>query len=275
MRPAGAGLLKLDAPYTLAELTIAAASEAWRHDGEVLATGIGVIPRLAAGLAKLTCNPHLMMTDGEYQLVSEPVPLGDRGGYAVRPEGWMPYERTFSLLWGGRRHAMVGPVQIDRFGQTNISSIGPHAKPKAALLGARGFPGNTLHHQNSMFVPTHNTRSFVPGEVDFVAGAGYNPARWPQNRKPAWLDLRLVITDLAVLDFGGPDNQMRVVSLHPGVSFAQVQANTGFPLAQAASLETTPAPTHAQLHLIRSQLDPNGLRRSVFKGDPPGLREAA
>lgn len=262
-------------PYTLAELTIAAASETWRHDGEVLATGIGTIPRLAAGLAKLTCNPHLMMTDGEYQLISEPVPLGDRANATLKPEGWMPYERTFSLLWGGHRHAMVGPVQIDRFGQTNISTIGPHAKPKAALLGVRGFPGNTLHHPNSMFVPTHNTRSFVAGEVDFVAGAGYNSARWPQGRKPAFLDLRLVVTDLAVLDFGGPDYQMRVVSLHPGVTFAQVQDNTGFPLAQVRSLPTTPAPTPTQLDLIRIQLDPNGLRRSVFKGDPPGLRQAA
>ena len=261
--------------YTLAELVIAAASEAWRNDGEVLATGIGIVPRLAAGLAKLTCNPHLMMTDGEYQLVTEPVPLGDRGGYVVKSEGWMPYERTFGLLWGGARHAMVGPVQIDRFGQTNISTIGPHAKPKAALLGVRGFPGNTVHHPNSMFVPTHNTRSFVEGEVDFVAGAGYNPARWPGDRKLAGLDLRLVITDLAVLDFGGPDHQMRVVSLHPGVEFAKVQENTGFPLARASNLLTTPAPTPLQLHLIRTQLDPNGLRRTVFKGDPPGHRQAA
>jgi len=254
--------------YSLAELAIVAAAEAWRHDGEVLATGIGVVPRLAAGLAKLTCNPALMMTDGENTLVAEPVPLGDRNGYVVKPEGWMPYERTFALLWGGKRHAMVGPVQIDRFGQTNISVIGNHQKPKAALLGARGFPGNSVYHPNSMFVPTHNTRSFVSGEVDFVAGAGYNPARWPNGRKPAGLDLRLIVTDLAVMDFGGDDHQIRVVSLHPGVGFDQVQSNTGFALARLAELPVTPAPSEEQLVLIRERLDPQGLRRSVFKGDP-------
>jgi glutaconate CoA-transferase subunit B len=258
--------------YSLAELTICAAAEAWRNDGEVLATGIGTIPRLAAGLAKLTCNPALMMTDGENTLVAEPVPLGDRNGYVVKAEGWMPYERTFSLLWGGKRHAMVGPVQIDRFGQTNISVIGTHAKPKAALLGSRGFPGNTIHHPNSMFVPTHNTRSFVAGEVDFVAGAGYNRERWPGGHKPAGLDLRLIVTDLAVLDFGGDDHQIRVLSLHPGISFEQVRENTGFPLARQATLPVTPAPRADQLALIRDRLDPQGLRRSVFKGDPPGDR---
>lgn len=253
-------------PYSLAELAICAASEAWRHDGEVLATGIGIVPRLAAGLAKLSCNPALMMTDSEYQLVSEPVPLGARNGYVPRAEGWMPYERTFSLLWSGRRHAMVGPVQIDRFGQTNISAIGDHARPRAALLGARGFPGNTVHHPNSMFIPAHNTRSFVPGEVDFVCGAGFNPARWPRGF-PAALDLRLVVTDLAVLDFGGPDHAMRIVSLHPGVRLDQLRDNTGFPLHAAAHIGVTAAPTRAQLAIIRA-LDPEGQRRAVFKGDP-------
>ena len=51
--------------YTLAELCIAAAAEAWRHDGEVLASGMGLLPRLAASLAKLTFNPALLMTDSE------------------------------------------------------------------------------------------------------------------------------------------------------------------------------------------------------------------
>ncbi len=56
-----------------------AAAEAFRGDGEVLATGIGVIPRLAASLAMKTSNPDLMMTDSEAWLLSEPNPLGARG----------------------------------------------------------------------------------------------------------------------------------------------------------------------------------------------------
>lgn len=47
--------------FSLAELMIVAASEAWRGDGEVLASGIGVIPRLGASLAKLTHGPGLLM----------------------------------------------------------------------------------------------------------------------------------------------------------------------------------------------------------------------
>ena len=34
---------------------------------------------------------------------------------------------------------MVSPVQLDRFGQANISTMGDRAAPKVAMLGARGF----------------------------------------------------------------------------------------------------------------------------------------
>lgn len=261
--------------FSLAELCIAAAAEAWRNDGEILATGITVLPRLAAGLAKLTFNPALMMTDGENAFVSEPVPLGPRNGYEPKVEGWAPYARTFDNLWGGKRHAMVVPTQIDRYGQTNISTIGPRAKPKAALLGARGYPGNSINHQNSYFLPSHNNRALVEGEVDFVCSVGYNKARWLNGRKPFGLDLRLIVTDLAVLDFEGPDHQIRVRSLHPGISFDQVQDNTGFPLLRAERIPETPAPTSEQLHIIRERLDPNGQRKTVFKDDPVGDRRAA
>ena len=118
-----------------------------------------------------------MITDGENMFLEEPAPLGPRDG-GPTAEGWAPYARTFDNLWGGRRHALVAPVQLDRFGQSNISVIGDHMAPKAALLGARGFPGNSVSHPNSYFFPAHNRRALVEGEVDFVCSAGYNPARW-------------------------------------------------------------------------------------------------
>lgn len=261
--------------YSLAELLICACAETWRGDGELMATGITPVPRIASGLAKLTFSPDILITDAECWFIDEPVPLGPRDVAEMKIEGWAPYARTFDILWTGKRHAMVAPTMIDRFGQTNISVLGDHAKPKTAWLGARGFPGNKIHHPNSFFFPVHNTRSFVSGEVDFVCSPGYNPARWPSGKKPPFLDLRLIVTNLAVMDFGGPENAIRVVSLHPGVTFEQVQDNTGFALVRPDSIPVTPAPTDAQLTLIRERLDPNGVRKAIFKGDPPGDRRAA
>lgn len=259
-------------PYSLAELLIVACAEAWRDAGEVQATGIGPIPRLAASLAKSTFNPGLQMTDGEVWYVTDPVPPGPRNGLVPEVEGWCPYDRVFDILWSGRRHAMLSPVQMDRFGQTNISVIGDHATPKAALLGARGFPGNSISHPNSYFVPQHSRRSMVAGEVDFVCSVGYNPARWPDGRKPHRLELRRIITNLCVLDFGGVDHAIRLVSLHPGVSVDEVRENTGFDVAVPdGAIPVTPLPDAEALAVIR-RLDPHDIRATLLKGNPPAVR---
>lgn len=248
----------------LIDTIICAASEAWRHDGEALATGIGIVPRLAASLAKLTCNPDLLMTDSEAWIVSEPVPVGPRGDYRIRRETHMGFARVFDNLWGGKRHAMVGPTQVDRFGQANISMIGAdHRKPKVQMLGVRGFPGNSMNHANSFFVPNHSTKAFVEGEVDMVASVGYNPARLARGWKLDDIDIRLIITNLCVMDFGGPGRQARLRNLHLGVTAEQVQKATGFPLHVPTDVTVTAAPTGEQLALL-ARLDPHGLRASAL-----------
>lgn len=260
--------------FTLAELIIVAGAETWRNDGELLVTGIGPIPRIAAGLAKLTFAPGIIMTDGEAYLVEDPVPLGARGDYKPKFSGWMPYSRVFDSVWSGKRHAMVTPVQVDRYGQGNISALGDFNKPKVAMLGVRGFPGNSICHKNSMFLPNHSKRTFVEGEVDVVASVGFNPKRWPEGTSPANVDLGIIVTDLCVFDFNGPDHAAQVLSLHPGVTFEQVQEATGFPLLRAAGMKTTEAPTEEQLEIIR-KLDPHNIRATVLKGNPAGVRAAA
>ena len=260
--------------YTLAELMICAASEAWRNDGEVLATGIGTLPRLAASLSMLSTNPDLMMTDSEAFLLSAPNPIGPRAAdFKPAYETWMGFSRIFDNVWGGKRHAMVGPTQIDRFGQANISCIGDYARPKAMMLGVRGFPGNSISHANSFFVPSHNTRVFKDGECDVVASIGYNPARLAKGYSLDEVDIRLVITDLCVMDFGGPGHQIRLRSLHPGITVEQVQQNTGFPVFVPEDVITTPAPTEEQLEIIR-RMDPHNLRARELKDNPPGDRTA-
>jgi len=258
---------------SLAELAICAAAEAWRGGGEVLATGIGPLPRLAAGLAKLTFAPEILMTDGEAFLVEEPAPIGPRGDYKAKFSGWMPYGRVFDSVWCGRRHAMVTPVQVDRWGQGNIAALGDLRRPKVQLLGVRGFPGNSISHRNSMFLPAHNKRAFIEGEVDVVASVGFADKRWPPGVKKLPVDIGIIVTSLCVMDFNGPGHAARVISLHPGVSFEEVRAETGFPLLRAENMRTTPHPGEDQLGIIR-RLDPTGIRASVIKGDPPAQRAA-
>ena len=253
---------------SLAELCIVACAEAFRHDGEMLASGIGPIPMIAVGLAKSTCNKDLLMTDGKNMLLDKPLPMGNTDESLARYEGKMPFADIFDLIYaGGKRHAMVSPVQMDRYGQTNISLIGSYDKPKISLLGVRGFPGNTMYHANSFFVQSHTKRAFVADMVDMVSGVGYLKDLWPGGKKPDFLDLRRVITNLAVMDFAGKENCLRLVSLHAGVSLDHVESNTGFPFDIPSNIPTTPMPTDEQLAIV-AHLDPKGVRSRIFPDDP-------
>ena len=225
---------------TRAEVCVVACAEAWRGDGAILASPMGLIPTLGARLARLTFAPDLLLTDGEAYLV-------DAAGVV---EGWLPYAKVFTMLAAGRRHVMMGAAQIDRHGNQNISVIGPWKRPKAQLLGVRGAPGNTVNHPVSYWVPRHSPRVFVE-RVDMVCGVGYDRGAH---------ELRVVVTDLAVLDFGTPERVMRVRSVHPGVALDDVVAATGFPLAIPDPVPVTRWPTAGELDLIRTRLDPAGAR---------------
>jgi acyl CoA:acetate/3-ketoacid CoA transferase beta subunit len=248
-----------DLDCTRAEICIAACAEAWRGDGEILASGIGTIPKISSGLAQLTFEPDLILTDTQGLLLSRPAPVGRR--LTDTPgviEGWMPFSKVFDTLWAGRRHVMMGASQIDRFGNSNISCIGDWQRPTRQLLGVRGAPGNSINHACSYWVPSHSRRVFVDA-VDFASGVGYEPARW-EGISDRFHEIRRIVTNLAVLDFNGPDHAARIVSIHPGVSIEDVLAKTGFELLVPDDVSTTPGPDADALALIREVIDPDGKR---------------
>ena len=258
--------------YSLAELMIVANADIYKDDGEVLVTGIGVLPRIAASLAMKTCNTDIMMTDSEAWILSEPNPLVRDKDFKQKNENWMGFSRIFDNVWSGKRHITGGPTQIDRFGQTNISRLGgTHQQPKVQMLGARGFPGNSISHINSFIVMSHSKRVFVEGEVDMVCTIGYNPERLPKGHSLDDLKLSTIITDLCVLDFNGPDHKIQIRSLHPGISAEQVQENTGFELHIPGNIPTTAAPTAEQVAII-NKIDPQNWRSKQLKDNPAGDR---
>jgi acyl CoA:acetate/3-ketoacid CoA transferase beta subunit len=252
---------------TLAEVCVVACAEAWRGDGAILASPMGLIPSLGARLAQLTFAPDLLLSDGEAYLLAPPADLDGQavpggaasGAQAGVVEGWLPYRTVFTMVAAGRRHVMMGASQLDQFGNQNISCIGDWARPRAQLLGVRGAPGNTVNHPTSYWVPRHSRRVFVE-RVDMVGGIGYIRAAGLGPDGARFHELRVVVTDLAVLDFATPDHAMRLRSTHPGVCASQVTAATGFPLAVPDQVPQTRLPTPAELRLIREHLDPAGLR---------------
>jgi len=249
-----------EAGLTRAEVCVVACAEAWRGDGEVLASPFGTIPSAGARLARLTFEPDLVLTDGEAALMANtPAISADRDELVL--EAWLPYRKVFDLLWSGRRHVMMMATQVDRYGNQNISAIGDWARPRTQLIGVRGAPGNTVNHTTSYWVPAHSPRAFVE-HVDVVCGVGYDRASAAGPSALRYHDVRVVVSNLAVMDFETPDHAMRLRSVHPGVSVEEVRAATGFELVLPEDVPTTRLPTDEELLLLREQIDPEGRREA-------------
>jgi len=243
---------------TRAEICAVAVADAFRGDGEILASCFGTIPAIGARLAKLSFAPELLLTDGIAHLLEDVQPVSGPAKADPVIESWLPFRSVFDLLWNGRRHVVMMASQIDRFGNHNFACIGPHAKPKAQLLGMRGAPGNTINHAVSYWVPNHSTKVFVD-KVDVVSGVGYDRAA---KLGPAakFLDVRCVVSNLGVFDFATRDHAMRLVSVHPGVAVDDVVAATAFQLEIPARVPETRAPSAEELRVIRDVLDPAAAR---------------
>lgn len=241
---------------TIAEICIAACADTYLGSGEVLAHAVGVIPTIGARLAKLTTSPDIILTDGEAFLMAEPPPLGRSAAAGGTIEGWAPFGRIFDILATGRRQSMMGASQIDRFGNQNISLIGDWNTPHRQLIGVRGAPGNTANHRVDYWVSRHSPRVFVE-KVDMVSGVGNDRAR-EYASELRFHHLGVVVTDLAVLDFGTAGT-MRVRSVHPGVDRASVEEQTGFDI-DASGAPATRMPSDDELRLIRDVLDPRAVR---------------
>jgi acyl CoA:acetate/3-ketoacid CoA transferase beta subunit len=233
---------------TRADVCCVAVAECFRGDGEIVANPIGTIPRIGGLLARRSFEPDLVMTDGEAMLT-------DAAG-AI--ESWNPYRSMFDAVWSGRRHVIMGGSQLDPFGNQNFAAIGDMKRPKVQLLGFRGAPGNTVNDVTSYWVPNHGPRVFVE-RVDVVTGVGYDRAASAGSAATAHHEIRYVVTNLAVLDFGTPDHRMRLRSVHPGVAVGDVVAATGFSLHVPADVPETRAPTEAELAMLE-ELDPRGSR---------------
>ena len=238
-----------------AEYCAVACAEIFAGAGEIFASPMTPMATIGARLARLTTEPDLLITDGEYRFLGQTPQLGK----LIDFEGYIPFPRVFDVLQAGTRHVVMGANQIDKYGNQNLSAFGDDVqKPTRQMFGLRGAPGNSINHATSYWVGKHSTRVFTES-VDIVCGIGYD--RYTEG-DPAFRFhvLPRVVTNLGVFDFQGPGRTMRAVTLHPGVTAEQVAENTGFEVAGLAEAGVTRDPSAEELRLIREVIDPRGVR---------------
>ena len=183
---------------TRADVCAAAVADAFKDDGEIFASPMGITPTLGARLAKLTSNPDLVISDGESLFLAGAPPLFAKSDVV---EGWIPFRRVFDVVAYGKRHVMMGATQIDRHGNQNISAIGDFAQPTRQLLGARGAPGNTANNRTSYWVPNHSPAvvcAAVDRAVVVQVAVRVLTAAAPSKVREVFDDLGISETDYAV-----------------------------------------------------------------------------
>jgi glutaconate CoA-transferase subunit B len=240
--------------YNSDEMMTVAAARMVRN-GATLFVGIG-LPSEAANLALRTHAPDTVLIYESGCIGAKPTVLplsiGD-GELAETADTVVSVPEMFAdWLQGGRIDlGFLGAAQIDRFANINTTTIGPYDTPKVRLPGAGGAPEIAASCGEVLITLRQGKRAFVE-TLDFVTSAGHLDGGNARER------LRLpgkgptaVITDLGILTPDPETRELTLTSLHPGVDVEVAKAATGWPLAVAAQLVTTEAPTARELEVLR------------------------
>lgn len=198
--------------------------------------GIG-LPNAAANLARRTVAPDLELIYESGIVGARPSRLPDSIGDPALVSGaaaTMSMHDLFAyFLQGGRIEVgLLGAAQVDRWGNLNTTVIGPYASPDVRLPGSGGACEIALNAARVIVVMNQSPRSFVE-RVDFVTSPG---RRHPGGTsRPSWAGAGpdVVITQLGVYRFG-TGGELELSTLHDGVSEAEVDAASGWPIRRAA-----------------------------------------
>jgi glutaconate CoA-transferase subunit B len=225
----------------------------------VVFAGIG-LPTLSVSLAQSTVAPQLEVVYESGVCGAHPSELPATIADSVLITG---SEAVLSLsglfgfvLQGGRIDVgFLGAAQIDRWGNLNSSVIGTWEHPRKRLPGSGGAHEVLVNARETFVIMRrHSTRSLVD-VLDFCTSAGPDSARAAGARHAA-RGVTRVFTELGVLGRTGPGEELKLIGLHAGISVDDVIAATGWDLQVSPDLRSIPAPTAAELDLLRDDIDP-------------------
>src|SRR5215213_2066551 len=221
------------------------------RDGETVFHGVASpLPMVAILLAKRLHAPNLVYLNitGSIDPHPDHLPVSTVGPELLRgTRALVTLADLFDLSARGRLDtAFLGGAQIDGQGRINLSAIGDYAHPKVRLPGGAGSAALMPTAKRVILWRTkHDRRSFVE-KLDFVTAAG---------------NVDRVVTPMCV--FIRRDGTLVVESIHPGVSPADLIANTGFAIEVSDDTPRTLAPAPVELRLL-AEIDPNRVIASEF-----------
>jgi glutaconate CoA-transferase subunit B len=224
--------------------------------------------QVAMHVARRTHAPDMTLVEGAMYAVNPDPPfipptsndasLSRGAAYSMR------FEEFFdAAIRGDVDRMFLSGGQIDGFGNTNVTAIGPAGRPKVKLGGGGGGCNlSATIGALTLWTTRHRSGRTLVESCDFITDIGH---RTPLGGRaelgftgggPQWL-----VTELGVFDFR--DGRARLVQIFPDVGVADIRTATGFPLEVAGDLRTVSPPSTAELATVRS-VDPLKVRTSEF-----------
>jgi glutaconate CoA-transferase, subunit B len=228
--------------------------------------------QVAMHLARRTHARDMLLVEGAtYAVNPDPPFIPPTGNDHVLQQGAayrMRFEEFFDAAVRGDVDRMfLSGVQIDAYGSTNVTSVGPVDRPKVKLGGGGGGCNlSATIGRLSLWTTRHRSGRTLVDECDFVTDIGHRTREGTREELgftgggPEWL-----VTELGVFDYDAT-GRARLRQVFPDVSLDEVEAKTGFALQVAGDLRTVPPPGPAELAALRG-IDPLGVRRSEFAPD--------
>lgn len=244
--------------YKPSELLVCTASRLM-DDNSTAFIGTG-IPMLAASLAQRMHAPNLVafFEFGGTGAILEELPLAVGGEStfhrAIAAAGICDVMETAQR--GFIEYGFLGGAQIDPFGNLNSTVIGDFKHPKVRLPGSGGGNDVGSHCWQTIAIMRHDTRRFVE-QLDFVTTPGYlsGPGAREAAGLPPGTGPYRVVSNLAVLGYHPQTKRMMLLATQPGITVEDVVDNTGFDLFIPDKVESNPAPTAEELHILREEVD--------------------
>jgi glutaconate CoA-transferase subunit B len=251
------------------------------RDGELVFHGYGSpVPTLAMLLAKRTHAPHMVHIEGAtYGVNPEPPFLPPTSNdWSLSRDSVMALSITdlFDMAARGDMGRMfLSGVQVDCYGNLNVTAIGSRDAPRVKLPGSGGgcnLSADVQHvtiwttgHRASLSKAGKRQYRFVK-HIDFISSIGHvardgtpRAALGLRGGGPEW-----VVTELGVFDFDPQTHVLRLRGLYPDTTVDDVLDNTEFEPVIGSDVSVVPLPMSEDVALIR-RFDPLNTHQREFK----------
>lgn len=258
--------MKYAEDYTIDEIMIVAMAREIKDNDLIFQ---GITTPLAGAAIMLARETHARNASHLYFLGVNPV-MHDISQVMIKPENFLG--KVYGLLginefWnrqqrGGIDLMFLRPAQIDKWGNANMTLIGDKVKPTIRFSGGVGTADMLVLAQRIVYYAPHHEKKVFVKKIDYITGAGHlENGVWRKKMNIRSQGPTKVISNLAIMNFETENKQMKLESVHPGISIEEVIENTGFELVIPDKVPETEPPIETELKLIREKIDPNNFRK--------------